>query len=92
MTVKNTQHLVKDDFRHITLQSGDKITLCTDCLEEITTKGVLVSITASPYEEVQCDHCSYMNPVLAYTSEIALQATYERIETAGRVTRHGTKR
>lgn len=74
---KNHQHLVKDDFRHVTFHNGEDVTLCTDCLEDIQ-KGVLLAIIASEYEEVQCDHCSYMNAIAAYQDEIEISITLEK--------------
>ncbi len=77
MTTKNHQHLVKDDFRHVTFHNGEDVTLCTDCLKTLQ-QGVLLAIIASEYEEVQCDQCSYMNATAAYVDEIEIAVTHEK--------------
>jgi len=77
VTTKNHQHLVKDDFRHVQLHNGESLTLCTDCLHQVQ-KGVLLAIIASDYEEVQCDHCSFMNATAAYVDEIEIAITHEK--------------
>ena len=77
MTTKNPNHLVKDDFRHVTFWNGEEITLCTDCQKELQ-QGIQLAIIATPYEEVQCDQCSCMNSVAAYVDEIEISITRDK--------------